>query len=187
MNKRILYVIYVNSGLVGACLDFLRILASPDAKRYSHVTVRGPYEVSLDRNELKALNTHIVSNSIYLDGTGNFFGEGQNTVFFSCSGPYLRKIWHKPEFRDFNPHVTVYDGEDVEFARSLFEVISSYSYKVRCGAGSLEDADFFLRCATRGLTKHWMESIRKMRTQERLQYVEAICKFLASDKLTLGT
>jgi hypothetical protein len=59
-------------------------------------------------------------------GTGNFFNEFQNTVFLRCEADFLSEIWRKRDYA-FNPHITLYDGKDSNFARDLFNLVASYS------------------------------------------------------------
>lgn len=59
--------------------------------------------------------------SLYFSKVGNFFDYGQNTVFFKCDdNKNLRKIWKKKGYKDFKPHITLYDGKNKEFAQKLF-------------------------------------------------------------------
>ena len=56
---------------------------------------------------------------------GNFFGENQNTVFFICEGIILQKVWKKQDY-GYNPHITIYDGNDKTFAHGLHKLLSQY-------------------------------------------------------------
>lgn len=136
--SQIIYAIIVNSGHVGVCLDAIRLLSSPSARRFSHVTVIGPLDDPLEQSKLDAYNLSLSKNSILLSGTGNFFGPMQNTVFFSCKASLLQQVWWKRDYPgEFNPHVTIYDGDDRNFADRLHTVISRYSYSVLCGEDRL--------------------------------------------------
>ena len=192
---KIIYAIYVNTGVVGACLDAIRLLASPSAKRYSHLTVRGPYDTPMDKRQIEELNSMVRPNSIYVVGAGNFFGDAQdqNTVFFKCEGDFLESVWDKTEY-GFEPHVTVYDGPDRELAESIFKVIDRHKYRVPCGADRLEEFEIGNgsngKLASQikvedlpkdlGLGKSFARDVFKMPIQQRLELIDSICRYLSS-------
>lgn len=191
---RIIYAIYVNSGPVGACLDAIRLFASPTAKRFSHLTVRGPYDFPLDEDYLSFLNLKIKSNNLLIRGVGNFFQSGQNTVFFTCEGESLREVWDKPDFKKFTPHVTVYDGKDAQFALSLFNIMEKYRYRVQCGGDKLQrfeigngkNGELANEICTADLPEElelgseFANQVNNMPIDERLASIDKICKYLQS-------
>lgn len=190
------YVIFVNNGEVGVCLDTIRLIASPSSKRFSHVTIRGPYPHSLSRVEWGKLNAIVSANRLLINGTGAFWGAGQNTVFFSCQKDnWLLRVWDKPDFPDvLNPHITIYDGPDREFASELREVVARYEYAVRCGASQLDEIE--LGRGTNGRLSDLIEIEKLPRSidvprdintkaaglarEERLLYIDRICRYLHS-------
>jgi len=190
---KIVYVIYVNTGTVGVCLDAIRLFASPDAKRFSHVTVRGPYNYPLDDIELAQLNSILDEKSIIINGVGNFFNENQNTVFFTCHSNSLQRIWQKSDYPNYNPHITIYDGDNLAFAQKIYNIISKYQYNVQCGQNKLmsveigngkngylaESLDERLLPQNLGLSKNFKSQIYNMTIEDRLNYIEKLCEFLA--------
>ena len=191
---KLIYVIFVNTGVIGACLDAIRLLASPDAKRFSHVTVRGPYDRALKEPLITDLNSLLKGKSILIDGAGNFFRDGQNTVFFTCRGGGLKDVWEKTEFSDFNPHVTIYDGNDRELASQIFSIVANYSYSINCGEDKLSEIEIgngtngFLAIHLKsqdlpvelGLPPRFQSQISIFSLQERLEYIDRICRHLSS-------
>ena len=190
---RVIYAIYVNTGAVGVCLDAIRLLASPVAKRFSHLTVRGPYDGELGLDELTRLNELIEPNSIFIEGVGHFFEHGQNTVFFTCRGEVLQSIWDKVDYQVFLPHVTVYDGDDREYATSIYDVIKKYNYNVMCGDDRLEmfeignGSNGGLASQIRigdvpqelGLGPEFPSEVSNMPAEQRLEIVDKLCKYLS--------
>ena len=107
MASRMFHVLYVPDGLIADCIDAIRVLAHPSEKHRAHITVRGPYQRA--SNRLDSVNRSIESSEINIDGSGNFFESGQNTVYLRCRSPNLESVWYKPDY-GFNPHITLYDG-----------------------------------------------------------------------------
>lgn len=192
--SKLIYVIFVNTGEIGACLDAIRVLASPQAKRFSHVTMKGPYPEALGPEELAHDNRLVESNGLLLNGCDNFFNEGQNTVFFTCQvDDWIRKIWDKVDYAQsrINPHVTVYDGEDLKFATKIFEILSRYTYAVSCGEKELKQLEIgngkngLLLNTIRIddlpkdiLSPRFPSGVDEMSADERLGYIDKICSYL---------
>ena len=134
MVSRTFHVLYVPDGLIASCIDAIRVLANPGEKHRSHITVRGPYPSS--RNQFDNISRFVEGSEIKIDGAGNFFESGQNTVYLQCESPKLEHVWYKPDY-GFNPHITLYDGSSYEFSRRLWEIVSSRTYDISFMAGPL--------------------------------------------------
>ena len=105
-------------------LDLLVFLANPQEKNWAHITVQGPYEAP---KELSGLSQNVVGAEISILGTGNFFKNDQNTVYFHCGSGLFEEIWDKPKTANC-PHITIYDGGDRVFAKRLHGVLSHYRF-----------------------------------------------------------
>ena len=69
---------------------------------------------------------------IEIVGIGNFFEYGQGTVYYKCNGKFLRDIWYKPDFgKDYNPHITIYNGDDRNYARAIYDIGHEYAFDAR--------------------------------------------------------
>jgi hypothetical protein len=130
----IFYVLHIREKVLADCVDAIRFICNPAEKQRAHLTVRGPYEKRID---ISTISRKIVGDTVSIDSVGNFFGSGQNTVFFHCSAPELRNVWSKPHY-PFNPHITLYDGDSPGFAHKLYSVVSKYHYSLRFQAAELE-------------------------------------------------
>lgn len=115
--------------MLKSLLDAMRLIADSKQQNFAHITVKGPYKTS-QKKRLTIDNQEIAGTHLKVTGAGNFFQENQNTVFLKCEENLsLYNIWKKKEektYKEFHPHITIYDGKDREFASSLFNVISSY-------------------------------------------------------------
>jgi hypothetical protein len=136
MNKiRVFYAVYVPSGRVRILLDAIRLFARPQAKHAAHITVRGPYADYQDPREWSA---KVTGQPIEVGGVGTFFGPGQSTVFLSVDSPAIRSVWHKPDFPEGKPHLTIYDGDKRPFAESLRDVLAAKDPRFTFSATGVE-------------------------------------------------
>ncbi len=119
MYRRLFYVVYMADGWLQRLLDAMRFVANPKARHRAHITIRGPYRRKHKLEDLSILNGAAVSSS----GVGNFFEDGQTTVFLRCDSSALRQS-HKLGDYGYNPHITLYNGESREFAQRLYDTLS---------------------------------------------------------------
>lgn len=112
---RVFYVIHIAEPFIQAALNVVRYLSNPAVKHAAHITVRGPYD---ELQDVVELSSFIADKRIRIDGVSTFYGPSQNTVYLACDAPELAYVWWKPDY-GFNPHLTLYDGDDVIFARQL--------------------------------------------------------------------
>jgi hypothetical protein len=123
----LVYVMYIESAqILSNCIEAIRLLSDPSQKWPAHITVRGPYKKHIN---IDPINSRLVGDSVTITGVGRFSGPRQNTVYFKCTSPKLEKVWMKRDF-EFNPHITIYDGSNAEFADQLYTVASKYTYNI---------------------------------------------------------
>jgi 2'-5' RNA ligase len=137
MKNRYFFVIYFYDEILRATLNALRLIADSRQRNLSHITVKGPYTTNqkkrllMDSDEVKGTDLKVI-------GTGNFFEGTQNTVFLKCEdNEDLYNIWKSKEeksFKEFHPHITIYDGNDRVYAQRIYDSLKSYrinfSFKV---------------------------------------------------------
>jgi hypothetical protein len=131
---KVFYVLHIKEKALADCVDAIRFICNPTEKQRAHLTVRGPYQKRID---IAAISRKIAGDTVSIDSVGNFFDSGQNTVFFHCSAADLKTVWNKPHY-PFNPHITLYDSGNSEFARELFAVMSRFTYGMKFRAEGLE-------------------------------------------------
>lgn len=129
------YVIYPYSESIRVLVNAIRVIAEENQRTQVHITIRGPYSKRLSKAIEKKYSTIINGEEFVVSGVSNFFESNQNTVFFECEeNSNLRKVWKKTSYKGFNPHITIYDGKDFDFAQKLFEVLKHefkpFSFKV---------------------------------------------------------
>jgi hypothetical protein len=104
----------------------------------------------------------------------------------------LKDVWMKPDF-PFNPHITIYDGASPEFARRLFDLLKSYSYRLRFRADELEamasrkgqrslqlalafNSSYVRKIVGKKITA---DEVPILTDERRLEFVAELCKHLA--------
>lgn len=129
------YVVYPYSENIRLLVNAIRVIAEENQRTQVHITVRGPYSKRLSQTKEQEYSSIIQGEEIHVKGVSNFFSSNQNTVFFDCEeNQNLRKIWKKTTYKDYNPHITLYDGKDSVFAHKLYEILKqdfkAFSFKI---------------------------------------------------------
>ncbi len=186
---RVFYVLYINEPQLSDCVEAIRLLANPAEKSAAHITVRGPYQRKFPLNHL---SDRISGKSILVYRVGNFFREGQNTIFLSCVSPDLPSVWKKSDF-GFNPHITIYDGNSESFARKLYSIMRRHKYSFKFTAGRLQplisarrqnafhlqltyNQKLISRILGERLTAK--DTVR-LNTTQRLEFIDKICAYIS--------
>lgn len=120
------YVVYPSNKNLRNLLNALKLLANENQRTEAHITVRGPYEKKLSKKTIKRFSNIVGEEVLSISKVDNFFDFNQNTVFFDCEqNENLKAVWKKDSYNDFRPHITIYDGEDRDFAEKLYNILSS--------------------------------------------------------------
>lgn len=136
MNKpKSFYVVYPANQDLRNLLNSLKYIADENQRTEAHITVRGPYVNRLSKRNLMKFSAIIKNEELQISKVDNFFAFNQNTVFFKCDeNENLKAIWKKLTYNEFRPHITIYDGDNEEFAHKLFNKLSSdfkpFTYRV---------------------------------------------------------
>jgi hypothetical protein len=130
------YVLYPEDKRLRMLLNAIKFISDSTQRTEAHITIRGPYyKRGLTKKDIEKFSNIISGEVLHISNVENFFPYGQNTVYFKCDhNSKLEKIWKKFTYNDFKPHITMYDGDDSDFAIELYNVLSKnfspYSYRV---------------------------------------------------------
>lgn len=114
MNRYFVFL-YIENDRLTQLIDYAIYLLNPTEKWPAHVTLAGPYS-----NRKDAPRDLEFKHRISVIGIGRFKSENQNTVFLRVEGKELSSVWDKSDY-PYNPHLTLYDGNDADFSEKLFE------------------------------------------------------------------
>jgi len=188
-NRRVFYVFYSRDEHDQSVLDAICYLADPGEKNRAHVTVRGPYT---QRRGVPAISRAVDGSEIAVTGVDAFLEPGQNTVFFAVSAPSLAAVWHKPDFPNSTPHLTIYDGKSRDFAIRLRSRLQQINPRFRFRATPLTplvtkkgQGTFDLRTAfdedlvkTVTGTRVAADGVSELPAEERIDLIAKLCSRL---------
>lgn len=134
--------VYLQNTAISTALDLVRFFAEPDSVRFSHITLRGPYERRLSEKWLRNVGDDPRFEwKVFLIEPGHFFDTGQTTVFLKIDLMSLKYLCHKPDFPNAIPHLTLYDGNDKFFAHQLFDLTKSFEWYISARVSKLRQID----------------------------------------------
>lgn len=126
---RYFYGIHLQSSKLSTAFDVIRYISEPDSIRFSHITLRGPYAQPLTSYNLRELNQHRSRSwRVRLDGAGAFINKNQNTIMIKVDLLDLSDLFFKPDFSAGTPHLTLYDGTETSYARSLLRLLYRFDF-----------------------------------------------------------
>jgi hypothetical protein len=197
--KRYFSFLIMKDAYASKCINAAIFLANPNQKWPAHITVGGPFG--------RKPNTKEYSEKISVLGVGNFFSDNQNTVFLKIGAENLRHIWEKTDY-GFNPHLTIYDGDDHHFARDLyhrlnnrkiyfyFETVTYSVVESRAGQGNLFsiDSNVDAKFLEREFSKYFdnkkiskysahqlVDLVRDLSNSDRLKMIDELVLFASAD------
>lgn len=120
---RIFYIIQPREPEVLNWFNVLRFLANPRARRAAHITAKGPFDHAQDVNADSKL---IQGQQLTITGVGSFWGENQATALLQIAhNDILLKIWHKPSYNEFNPHITICDQLTKAYTQKVLDCLQA--------------------------------------------------------------
>jgi hypothetical protein len=118
----------LKKGIINKYLNLIKYFADPTHLNIAHITIKGPYNTKQTKIFEKEKNI-VLNKKLNVIGVGNFFDFNQNTVFFNCNHDIeLYKIWKSNTnrtYNTYNPHITIYDNDNISFSRELFNILKN--------------------------------------------------------------
>lgn len=192
------YGVYPHSEGLKVFLSLLRYVAEPDAVRFAHITLRGPYERKLDNSRLASFNAMIRDRpTVHLTNPVGFFEQSQNTVAINVEIDALRDLWYKPHYPMGLAHITLYDGSSRSDAARLLDVLHCYLWSMEISVTQLKmiepkisDKDGFLKLAA-GIYRAYnkfdgskLPDINEVRTLSFSDRLQVISELLSQSELS---
>nr|VFK50362.1 MAG: hypothetical protein BECKTC1821D_GA0114238_11006 [Candidatus Kentron sp. TC] len=104
-----------------------------------HITVNGPKrffkKIGADGLKRKIEKYKADHPCIVIGGVGRFFNPDVQIVYMKVDCGDLRKykLWEKPDYKySYNPHITIYEGQDKKMAAHAYERLKSLDKKYKC-------------------------------------------------------
>ncbi len=120
MTTSFFIFLYPEPGRTKALLDMCIFLLNPREKWPAHITVAGPFP-----NKRRFTTLRPFKATVFGMGVFNFFRNNSPTVYLKVDFLERSEIWKKPDFVGQPiPHLTLYDGSDMEQAKAIFTMAS---------------------------------------------------------------
>ena len=148
-----------NDSYIEKCLILIKYISSPNSKSLPHITLRLFKEQDDKLDYIR--NKKISFLNIIEPGTFNMeTPDGPYIVYLRCESEALEEIDYRPDFPFSRLHITLYEGSDYEYARSLFSLLNQIPWHFKL---------------TFDLPKHLSERAMGSESPRRLNY-NSICK-----------
>jgi len=170
--KRFLFLEITNSEIINLITGVRAVATGRTSVGGVHVTIRGPYNREIPRKQIEQYDRQLKGHPLLLEGIGRFEVQGRHVVYMEVQHPGLRKIWWKPDFPvheyGFNPHVTLYEGGNIDVADRLERFMKreglkllTWDFRVTAYVSDHRDffksprdtAELFLELVNRGLVR----------------------------------
>lgn len=131
---------------ISELLNGLRtIFNQKEFKSNIHITLRGPYSKPIGEKNLDDWYHKISANSILIANPGIFENEEESFVYLGVTmannSRNLSRITRKFDFPknkfDFNPHITLYAGNDKRLAQKVYEFLRKEKIELVCSSFEL--------------------------------------------------
>ena len=122
---------------INGLLFCIRELASGSAKRTNiHVTLRGPYAGPVPLQVMRRVERSLLKDTLLIANPGVFRNGATYVVYLAVTHRYLQSVSWKRDFpvKDFgfNPHITLYAGENGSRAETLLEFLKEERIELIC-------------------------------------------------------
>ena len=134
MNQLNYFALFLdNENYIIQCLSLIRYVCKPNSRLLPHITLRVAQESLMNDQIDKYFNTFNVK---YLDlikpGVFNFESNSQPLiVYMLCGSSDLEVAQYKPDFPFSKLHITLYEGDDKEFAKNLLALLNKEEWGIR--------------------------------------------------------
>lgn len=112
------------------------ILGDERQTKPMHLTVRGPYAHGVPSVAVERAEKIMSHDVLRIKDVDKFSNPTEEVVFLRVNSPNLRRIWWKPDFPikkyGFNPHISLYRGQDQELARALLKFLQHENLDLKC-------------------------------------------------------
>lgn len=181
-----------NESYIEKCLTLIKYISNPKSKSLPHITLRLFKEQDDKLDYIK--NKRITYLNIIEPGTFNMeTTHGPYIVYLRCESEELEEIDYRPDFPFSRLHITLYEGTDIEYARSLFNLLNKICWHFKLtfdlpkhlseraiGSGTLQSFNYNSVCRDILGENNFNVPNDITNNQQRLQLVNTILDELTS-------
>ena len=118
----------INDHTVAPHLGLLKRVCDPTSTSKPHITVRYFHKLGVPQDHLDTVIRHIDLRS---PGSYKSADARRRVIFIRCDADELVALEHKPHFPASEFHITLYEGEDAEFAKGLLDTLQQFGWMFR--------------------------------------------------------
>lgn len=115
---------------------FSQAINGEKPKKATHLTIRGPYSKKVSKKLFGELNSIMEYDVLQIGGVGKFSNPDEHVVYLKVDSPHLRQVWYKPDYPikkyGFNPHISIYRGNNLELADKLYDFFLNEKLLFNC-------------------------------------------------------
>ena len=121
-------LLVINDRKVGPHLELLKRVCDPMSTSKPHITVRYFDKLKVPKDHLATEIQHIdlLKPGIFISNNSR-----HRVVFIQCDAEELVGLEHKPHFPASEFHITLYEGDNVEFAEDLLDTLQQFRWMFR--------------------------------------------------------
>ena len=120
--KRFVFLEFLDPEIRSLLTQLKEIFTGKKSQSHIHITIRGPYPEPLPAELLEFTESRIRKDVLLISGIGLFNNNKSHVVYIKVHSRNLKRIWWKKDF-PFNPHITLYEGEDAFLAKEIFHFL----------------------------------------------------------------
>ncbi|PBN46560.1 2'-5' RNA ligase family protein [Capnocytophaga sputigena] len=187
---------------ISSYLNAIKFIAEPTNFSIAHITLKGPFKTK-QKKQFETIKKQLTNKEIKILEIGNFFEYNQNTVYLKCvEDPELYEIWKSKTdrtYKTYNPHITIYDGDDTAFSRKLYNTLKKYSIEHKL---KIDEIDLYSKERKKEMfykdilntnllskvlkqdncdTKHLSYVVENTAQENKINYIENIAKMFCKE------
>jgi hypothetical protein len=134
-KSNFVFLVLQDSSVIGV-LEFMRQTLGGTWSGPPHVTLQGPLPEKVTSERIENIRKILRNDMVLLANPGYFETPGKAVFFYSATSPNMRKVWYKPDYPiekyGFNPHVTLYEGPEIDRVRRAAEFLRREPVEMIC-------------------------------------------------------
>lgn len=136
-NMNVFLLLELVDPQINAFFSFIwSTLGNSTKPKRAHITLRGPYKNTIPKQTINSCKSLLHYDVLSIYGIGLFINEYEKVVYFKVKSPYLRDAWWKPDYPigkyGFEPHISIYRGNDETLARLVYEFMLGENIELVC-------------------------------------------------------
>ncbi len=137
LEKHILYLEICDPKINVLIWEITNIINSKEVDLIpAHLTLQGPYKRKINEKDIEKCKRIMQNEKLEIAEAGRFSNPNEEVIYLKVNNPKLRQIWRKPDFPikkyNFNPHISLYRGEDKEWADLLVDFFNKERLNLVC-------------------------------------------------------